>query len=143
MAKRAVWIVAALLALVGCNKPNDADPKAEIVAETLRHLERLGPAAVRLTRVSEVTPAAEVAGNLRFVARDLGLWQRDYRMLRAKMLLRQVSQAQHKEVNRKYAIAMDDVKRKMELAERRLGRRSDTTFFIVDLQRVRQLVREL
>lgn len=143
--KSGLWvaIIAALVLFSACNRTNETDPKGEIVAQTLRHIERLGPAAARLARLSEVMPPGEVASNLRLVARDLGQWQRDYRMLRTKMLLRNVAQAQHQEVNRNYASAIEEVKRKMELAERRLSRRSDTRLFLVDLHRVRQLVREL
>jgi len=138
------WLILAALWLVaGCGKDERRDPKAEIVNETLRHIEKLQPAAARLGKVSQVTPPGQVATELRLVARDLGQWKGQYRTLRAKMLMRNVSQAQHSEVNRRYNAAIEDLKLKVEQVERVVSRRSDTHLFYSDLQRVRQIVREL
>jgi hypothetical protein len=143
MAQKALLILAALWLMAGCGKDERRDPKAEIVTETLRHIEKAGAAGARLSKLSELTPAAQVAADLRLVAHDLNEWQREYRTLRAKMLLRNVPQDRHREVNRQYQTAVEGLKLKLEQAERRVSRRSDTRIFFVDLHRVRQIVREL
>ena len=140
---KAWLILVALWLMAGCGKEERRDPKAEIVNETLRHIEKVGPAAARLGKVSQVMPPTQVATELRLVARDLGRWKGEYRTLRAKMLMRNVSQAQHSEVNRSYKAATEDLKLKTEQVERVVSRRSDTQLFYGDLQRVRHIVREL
>jgi hypothetical protein len=136
-----VFVVAFLM--MGCKDSRRGDPKAEIVAQTTRHIEQLGTKVARLSRVSEFTPASEVARTVRLVTGDLSQWQREYRTLRAKMIGRNVSQAQHQEVNRHYKDAIEDLRLKVEQAERRVSRRSDTHLFQADLQRMRLMVREL
>jgi hypothetical protein len=143
MAQKLLLMLAALWLVTGCGKEKRRDPKAEIVSETLQHIEKMEAAGARLGKLSELTPAAQVATDLRFVARDLSEWQREYRTLRAKMLLRNVSQDQHRQVNRQYQTAVEDFRLKFDQAERRVSRRSDTRIFFVDLHRVRQLVLEL
>jgi hypothetical protein len=143
MDRRFIAAVVALVCLVTGCKDSRNDRKTEIVAETMRHIEQLGPKVARLSRLSDLTPASEVLRTVRLVTGDLTQWQRDYRTLRAKMIGRNVSQAEHKEVNRHYKSAVEDLRLKVEQAERRVSRRSDTQVFYVDLHRLRQLVREL
>ena len=140
---KACVILAALWLLAGCGKDERRDPKGEIVSDTLRHIEKIGPAAARLGKLSLLTPPTQVAAELRLVARDLGQWKAEYRTLRAKMLMRNVSQAQHREVNERYKGATEELNLKVEQFERVVSRRSDTHLFYRDLQRVRQIVREL
>jgi hypothetical protein len=137
-----VYLVALVCLGTGCKKSN-ADRKAEIVSEATRHIGQLAAKAAPVNRLSEFTPASEVTRTIRMFIGDVTQWQRDYRTLRAKMIARNVSQAQHQEVNRHYKTAGEDLKLKVEQAERRLSRRSDTHLFYVDLQRMRRLVREL
>jgi hypothetical protein len=138
-----VSVLAMVLLVTGCKDSRRKDPKAEIVGETAHHIEKLGAKVAGLSRLSEFTPGSEVVRALRLFTGDLTQWQRDYRTLRAKMIGRNVSQAQHQEINRQYKSAIEDLRLKVEQAERRLGRRSDTHIFLVDLQRMRRTVRDL
>lgn len=127
----------------GCGQETSRDPKGDAVRETLAHIEGLGKTVTRLRNLTEIAPASQVALDLRMVAKDLGDWQRQYRSLRAKMLMRQVSQGQHREVNKRYEAAIRDVALKVDQTNRRLSLRSDAQFFIADLHRVQQIVRDL
>jgi hypothetical protein len=138
-----VPVLAVILFMTGCKDSTRKDPKAEIVGETVGHIGKLGPKVAGLSRLSEFTPASEVVRTLRVCTGDLTQWQRDYRTLRAKMIARNVSRAQHQEVNRQHKSALEDLTLKVEQAERRLSRRSDTHVFQVDLQRMRRTVRDL
>jgi hypothetical protein len=135
-------LVIAFLA-TGCKDSRRADLKTQIVAQTVRHIEQLGPKVAGLGRLSEFTPGSEVVRTLRLFTGDLTQWQREYRTLRAKMIARNVSRAEHQEVNRHYKTAVEDFRLKVEQAERRISRRSDTHLFQADLQRLRRIVREL
>jgi hypothetical protein len=137
-----VSLVVLVFLVTGCKKSHN-DRKAEIVAETTRHIEQLGSKVAPLNRLSAFTPGSEVIRSVRLFLGDLTQWQRDYRTLRAKMIARNVSQAQHQEVNRHYKAAVEDLRLKVEQAERRLSNRSDTHVFYTDLQRMRRSVREL
>ena len=144
MDRRIVLAVLALpLFLTGCKDSRGTDLKAEIVGQTGRHIQQSGSKVAELGKLSEFTPVPEVVRTLRVCTAELTQWQRDYRALRAKMIGRNVSQAQHQEANRLYKTAVEDLRLKVEQAERRLSRRSDTHLFYTDLQRMRQIVREL
>ena len=143
MASRWLLIVVALCLASGCNSKKQRDLKAEIVADTQKHLEKAPALVNRLTKLTELTPAAEVANSLRLFAHDAQRWRRDYMSLRAKMMVRSVSRDQQSEISRQYKAAVEELRLRVAQTERRLTNRSDTKFFYVDLQRVRDTMRDL
>jgi hypothetical protein len=136
-------MVVALCLASGCNSKKQRDLKAEIVADTQKHLEKAPALVNRLTKLTELTPAAEVANALRLFAHDVQNWHRDYMSLRAKMMVRSVSRDQQSEISRQYKAAVEELRLRVAQTERRLTNRSDTKFFYVDLQRVRDMMRDL
>jgi hypothetical protein len=143
MVSRWLLIVAAFCLTPGCNGKKQRDLKAEILADTQKHLEKSPALVSRLAKLTELTPATEVANSLRLFAHDVQRWRRDYMSLRAKMMVRSVSRDQQSEISRQYKAAVEELRLRVAQSERRLTKRSDTQFFYVDLQRVRDTMRDL
>jgi hypothetical protein len=138
-----ILVLLALPALLGCKDRKGRDPKAEIVDQTIAHIDKTGRMVAPLTKLSEVTPPYEVARALRVFAQDLRLWHREYVTLRAKMVARRVSRAQDAEVSKHYKAAVEDLRTRVDQMERRITKRGEQHFFFAELQRVRGLARDL
>ena len=138
-----LWLFAAVLFVTGCDGQKRRDLQAEALADTTKHLEKAVVLILRLSKLSELTPAYEVANTLRLFTHELREWRREYMLLGAKMTTRGVSEAQQSEITKQYKATVEDLRTKVAQAERRLAKRSDVQLFYADLQRVREAVRDL
>jgi hypothetical protein len=136
-----LWLLAALL-LTACNRRNP-DAKAQAIAEANRHISAGVDLVTRLTKVTEVTPSHEVSGTLRRCTHDVQEWARAYATQRAKLMARGISREESAELTRRYKATVEDLKMKVEQAERRLSKRSDNKLYYAELLRMREAMRQL
>lgn len=133
----------ALLLMAGCHDANQPNPKAQVIADTNRHIDQGGALLTRFSKINEFTSPYEIATALRMFAHETDQWHRAYAVNRAKMMARGVPRAQAGEVSRRYRVTVEDLRLKVEQLERRLAKRSDGKLYHAELIRVREVMREL
>jgi hypothetical protein len=142
MKSRSVWLLATVLLLTSCGQ-RDRDAKAQALADARGHIDAGNALMTRLSRLTEITPAYEVATTLRAFTHELEQWRRSYVTQRSKMSIRGLTRDESAELTRRYNAAVEELKVKVEQAERRLSKRSDNRIFYAELLRMREAIRQL
>jgi hypothetical protein len=137
-----LWLLVAAFLLTSCSQ-RDPDAKARALAEATRHIESGSDLVTRLSKLSEFTPAYEIAATLRRFTHDTQEWHRACAAQRAKLMTRGLSRDQSTELTRRYKTIVEELKTKVEQTERRLSKRSDTKLYYAELLRMREAVRQL
>ena len=137
-----LWLLAVALLLTSCGQ-GDPDTKARALAEATRHIESGSDLATRLSKLTEFTPAYEIAATLRRFTYDIQEWRRAYAAQRAKLTTRGLSRDQSAELATRYKATVEELRTKVEQTERRLSKRSDTKLYYAELLRMREAVRQL
>jgi hypothetical protein len=142
MKSRGVWLLATALLLTGCGQ-RTPDAKAQALAEARGHIDGANALVTRLSRLSEITPPYEVATTLRAFTHEVEQWRRSYMSQRGKLTVRGISRDESAELTRRYNAVVEELKVKVEQAERRLSKRSDNRLFYAELLRMREAMRQL
>jgi len=137
-----LWPLSIALLLTACG-PRKPDAKAQAIADANRHIEAGTALVTRLSRLSEVTPPYEVAAALRAFTHEVEQWRRSCTTQRAKLMTRGITREEAAELSRRYKTTIEDLRLKVEQAERRLSKRSDNKLYYAELLRMREAMRQL
>jgi len=137
-----LWLLATALLVTACGE-RKPDAKAKAISEANRHIEGGSALVTRLSRLTEVTPPYEVANALRMFTHEVELWRRSYTTQRAKLMTRGITREEAGELSKRYRVTVEDLKLKVEQAERRLSKRSDGKAYYAELVRMREAMRQL
>jgi hypothetical protein len=141
MKSRGVWLLATVL-LTGCGQ-GKPDAKAQALAEARGHIDGASALVTRLSRLTEVTPPYEVATTLRTFTHEVEQWRRSHMSQRGKLTMRGITRDESAELTRRYNAVVEELKVKVEQADRRLSKRSDNRLFYAELLRMRDAMRQL
>ena len=142
MKSRAVWLLSTVLLLTGCGQ-GKPDAKAQALADARGHIDGANALVTRLSRLTEITPPYEVATTLRTFTHEVEQWRRSYMSQRGTLTMRGITRDESAELTRRYNAVAEELKLKVEQAERRLSKRTDNKLYYAELLRMRDAIRQL